>query len=150
MIQAMWGNPAIFHPTKSIEKKYWEKINIDTINKSSCTKLALSASWTHDLIADGLNWWPDMYIYLPKWPFYIICILYIINIIYIHIYIIYIHIYMYYIYIIYMYIYIYKMPKYQYMWFSSDLHLWFDVWVPTVTFSVNFLGKSLTLNFPKM
>ena len=103
----MEGNPTIFHRTKSIEKKYWEKINIDTINKSSCTKLALSASWTHDLIADGLNWWPDMYIYLPKWPFYIICILYIINIIYIYIYILYIYIYICIIYILYICIYIY-------------------------------------------
>ena len=63
-------------------------------NEDSCTKLALSVSWTHDLIADGLNSWPDMciyilYIYIPKWPFlYNIYILFIMNNIYkIHIFI---------------------------------------------------------------
>ena len=28
----MWGNPTLLHQAKSIEKKYWEKINVDTIN----------------------------------------------------------------------------------------------------------------------
>ena len=27
----MWGNPTLSHPEKSIEKKYWENINIDII-----------------------------------------------------------------------------------------------------------------------
>ena len=28
----MWGNPTLYHRAKSIEKKYREKININTIN----------------------------------------------------------------------------------------------------------------------
>ena len=28
----MWGNPTLFHGANSIEKRYWEKINIDVIN----------------------------------------------------------------------------------------------------------------------
>ena len=39
------------------------------------------------------------------------------------------------------------MPKYQYVCVSSDLHLWYDVWVPTAAFSVNFLGKSMILQY---
>ena len=33
---------------------------------------------------------------------------------------------------------------------SADRHLWYDVWFPTAAFSINFLGKFLILNFPKM
>ena len=29
----MRGNPTRFYRTKSIEKKYWENVNIDTINR---------------------------------------------------------------------------------------------------------------------
>ena len=51
-------------------------------------KLALSASWTHGLINDGLNWLPDMYIYYISTESALICMLYIIiNFIYIYIYI---------------------------------------------------------------
>ena len=28
----MWGNPTLFQHAKSIGKKYWEKVNVDTIN----------------------------------------------------------------------------------------------------------------------
>ena len=59
-------------------------------NSISCTKLALSVSLTHGMMAGGLNSWPDMYIYLPNWPLYIISvyiIYYIYYILYIYIYI---------------------------------------------------------------
>ena len=42
------------------------------------------------------------------------------------------------------------MPKYHHVCVSADLHLWYDVWATTSAFSINFLGKSLILNFPKM
>ena len=29
----MWGNPKLFHRAKSIEKKYWDKKNIDNWEK---------------------------------------------------------------------------------------------------------------------
>ena len=35
-----------------------------TRNWSSCTKVAPSVSCTHDLFADDLNSWPDIYIYV--------------------------------------------------------------------------------------
>ena len=31
----MWGNPTLLHQAKSIEKKYWEKINVGTINSEN-------------------------------------------------------------------------------------------------------------------
>ena len=42
------------------------------------------------------------------------------------------------------------MRKYLRVEVSPDLHLWYDVWVPKAAFSINFLRKSLILNFPKM
>ena len=33
---------------------------------------------------------------------------------------------------------------------STDLHLCYDIWLPTAAFSINFLEKSLILNIPKM
>ena len=33
------------------------------------------------------------------------------------------------------------MPKYQHLSVSADLHLWYDVWVRTAEFSINFLGS---------
>ena len=42
------------------------------------------------------------------------------------------------------------MSKYYHAWVSADLHLWYDAWVPTAAILINFLGKSLILNFPKM
>ena len=42
------------------------------------------------------------------------------------------------------------MPQYRHVRVSRELHLWFDVWVPLAAFSINFLGKPLFLNFPKM
>ena len=62
--------------------------------------------------------------------------------IYIYIYIIYINLFINFInfYISYISIYTIKFR------FSTDLHLWFDVWVPLAACSVNFLGKYLFLN----
>ena len=37
------------------------------------------------------------------------------------------------------------MSKYQHVCVSSDLHLWYDVWVATAAFPINFLGKSIIL-----
>ena len=37
-----------------------------------------------------------------------------------------------------------------YIVWVSDLHISCDVWVPTSAFWINFLGKSLILDFPKM
>ena len=51
---------------------------------------------------------------------------------------------------VYSYIHIKKIPKYQHVWGSADLHFWYDVWVTTAAFLINFLGKSLILNFLKM
>ena len=42
------------------------------------------------------------------------------------------------------------MPQNQHVWVSTELYLWFDVWVPLAALSVNFLGKYKFLNGKEM
>ena len=45
------------------------------------------------------------------------------------------------------------MSKYQHFSIFADLlHLWYELWIPTATFSINFGETSdlLEINFPKM
>ena len=38
------------------------------------------------------------------------------------------------------------MPQYQYVWVSIDLHLWFNVWVPTAALSMEIFVLKLSEN----
>ena len=95
----MWLPQETFNSNKrgDWQKKYlkWNVTLKKWWNWSSCTKQALSASWTHGLIAQSIRTSDRVYVYIY---FYI----------YIHIYI---HIYVY----IYIYIYMYYVLYYVYM-----------------------------------